>query len=142
MRDDFGLIALNNTEDADDLDKNYIIINRKKTARVIINEFKTSGKYEPVDKKLSPELSRLIMSYIDDKEIEVGDYLFGKEHLSDFVNKENLKMGIIGGFNLLRKMMTEEHKHDSERDKDKLAREMKHSRRVHDEVYTSHTKIE
>jgi len=81
---------------------NQLIINNNKTYSIILNEFKTKGKYEKIQVALSTNLTKLLKQYMAKEKIAIDDYLFGISKLSGFISKMNLEIGLVGSINLLR----------------------------------------
>lgn len=108
IRDDFILkivSTMKKAETDEDEDVNYIVINKKDDATLIIYNHKTDGKFTEIKEKLSKYLSRLIRDYRQQENIGYGDYLFGKSNLSKYLSDSNKKMGIKGGgVNIIRQM--------------------------------------
>jgi len=127
IRDDFQLI-LTNTYPSDKT-KNYLKLNPLKHT-ILINKFKTEKKYSPIEEILSKKLSVLITKYIQDNNLQNGDYLFDNKLLSGYILQENKKIGINGGICLFRQMkITDIYNNPTMKryDKIKLAEIMKHS---------------
>ena len=127
VRDDFVLKIVSTLKEADDVKENYIIIPRAGILTIIINNYKKSKKYGQIKVPLTKEMSTSIRTYIAGNNIT--EYLFGKSKLSQFVSKNNKKMGIDTGINAYRhmKVADELSKQLSAEDKVKLASSMKHT---------------
>jgi len=114
-------------------EKNYIVVPSSKTInlKIVLNEYKTSGKYNQDIISVPKDLSKEIRKYIDHHGIEYGDYLFGKSKLSGFIKKFNDKMNlpVKVSINKLRQMRVSNvlNNNPSIEDRVKLSKEMKHS---------------
>ena len=104
LRDDFILKIVSTTKNADSINENYIVVPKKDSLTLIINNYKTSNKYGQIKAKLSINLSKLIRNFIKVEKLKYDDYLFGSKNLTQFVTKMNKKIGIPGGINNYRKM--------------------------------------
>lgn len=106
LRDDFHRLIIISTErEASDPKTNYIQIPRSGNAKVIIQEYKTSKKYNTIKILLTPKLTDLIRKYMKAENITYGDGLFGMaKSLSDFASKMNKSLGYKGGVTLFRQM--------------------------------------
>lgn len=104
LRDDFILKIVAKAGDIpEDSEDSFIIINpRTRRADLIIHKYKTEAKYGVINVKLSPELTKILKSYI--KNNNVTGYLFGNYPLSKTVSRGNEKMDYQGGVVLFRKM--------------------------------------
>jgi len=91
LRDDFHRLIIIATErEASDPETNYIHVPRSGVAKVIIQEHKTSGRYNTIKIPLTSKLTELIKKYMKAENIGYGDGLFGMaKSLSDFVSKMN-----------------------------------------------------
>jgi len=111
-------------------DVNYIVVPQTKTSnlKIILNSYKTSGKYGQDIITIPRDLSKLIRSYIDNNELSYSDYLFGKAKLSGFIKKFNDKMGLNISINKLRQMRVSNvlNNNPSDEQRLKLSKEMKH----------------
>lgn len=58
---------------------NYIILPVRKNAKIIINDFKTKEKHNPINLEFSTNLSKLLRAYIKTKKLNNGDILFTKD---------------------------------------------------------------
>jgi hypothetical protein len=108
-RDDFQLKIVSSITDASDFDTNYIVIGGKMSDKsrhyiIVLNDFKTSNKYEPMKHSVSTALSNDMKKYMEEKGLQVGMYLFGDKKLTKYVSENNARMGIKGGINLYRHM--------------------------------------
>jgi len=107
-RDDFqNLIIKQNATNLSD-DDNYIIVNKNKS-KIILNNYKTKNKYKKIIHESSAELDKLIKNYINNKNLDYNDTLFGKSLLSKIIGTINRSVGVEGSINTLRHMkVTEE----------------------------------
>ena len=116
-----------------DMDKNYIVVPSSKTQNLkfVLNTYKTDKKYSQDIIPIPKELSKEIRKYIDEHDVEYGEYLFGKTKLSGFISKFNKKMDlpVKVSINKLRQMRVSKklENNPSVEERVKLAREMKHS---------------
>ena len=96
---------------------------------LIINTYKTQTAYGQIKIKLSKALSNLIKKYIIENKLNINDYLFGDQKLSDYVRYNNSKINVEGGISNFRKMKISEElsKNISDEEKIILAEKMKHS---------------
>jgi hypothetical protein len=95
---------------------------------VIINEYKTKNLYGSLKFVLSKQLQNIILKYINDNKINIGDYLFGKQKSnSDFISKQNKILGIAGGINNYRRMIINLYKNKNPDEIVKLNKLMGHS---------------
>jgi hypothetical protein len=121
LRDDFGLIITDK-----EIEGNYLLI--KPSIEIVINYYKTDKKYGVIRYKLPKALDRETRAFIENHDLQVGDYLFGEKNLSGMVVKMNQELGYTGGVSLFRKMkISELYNTASTEDKVKLAEAMKHS---------------
>ena len=108
-RDDFQLKLVDKTPKKEDLTENYLVLS-KSQYRVIITQHKTGSTNGAINQLLSKELTALLKKYIMCNDIQVGQYLFGNEQLSNYILYNNRKIGVEGGVNLFRHMkITELH---------------------------------
>ena len=108
VRDDYGAMSIvESVENANDNDKNYLVINNTDTAYFIFHNFKTARKYGTIQVELPDELITLLRNYI--QKHNLTNVLFGenKKGLSEYIsNSMNKKIGVSGGgSNALRHMM-------------------------------------
>lgn len=112
-------------------DDNYLIINEKPNAEVIINSFKTKKRHGEFEVKLSPGLTSLVRNYLKNNKIKYNQHLFNTKSLSVIVGRMNDKLGVkgYGATNVFRKMLeTDLDKSGaSPEERLKLANELKHS---------------
>ena len=112
-------------------DKNFIVIPSSKTKNLkfILNDYKTSGKYNQDIINIPKDLSIVIRKYMENNNIQYNDYLFGKSKLSGFIKKFNDKMDLPITINKLRQMKVSKvlNNNPSIEERVKLGREMKHS---------------
>jgi len=140
LRDDFilkivastshtRLVPEGRTKNADSIDDNYIVVPKKDSLTIIINNYKTSDKYGQIKAKLSINLSKLIRNFIKVEKLKYDDYLFGSKNLTQFVTKMNKKIGISGGINNYRKMSVSDllRNNPSPQERAELSASMAHS---------------
>lgn len=128
LRDDLSnLIIVNFKKEAKDDTNNYIIIPKKGKATVVINEYKTSGKYGQIKESLTLATTKILRSYMEAKHLEYGGFLFQDKLLSSFVSKMNKKIGLKGSITFLRKLTVTDNKDMSLDERIQLANKMKHS---------------
>jgi hypothetical protein len=149
-RDDFGLIIVGSEAEANDYKgDNFIIVPReniykvkKVNCTIIIDNFKTKESYEGYHLQLSADLSRKLRKYITENNRQYGDYLFGNNKLSQFINaanktlreKHNFMQQCAGGVNAFRKILAsrlQDYENMSSADQLKEARKFRHSKEVH-----------
>lgn len=108
LRDDFALKIVEKLpppmKDNDKDEGNYLVIPKKGKVLIVIRSYKTSEKYGEIKESPSSELTGLIKDYIKTKNLKVDSYLFGKGTQSDFVSKQNKKMGLSGSITQFRNM--------------------------------------
>tara|TARA_B100001996_G_scaffold332915_1_gene282266 strand:- start:18 stop:740 length:723 start_codon:yes stop_codon:yes gene_type:complete len=128
-RDDLGDLTIN----PERASGNYIRITGNDVT-FYLDEYKTKGQYGQIKNKLSRELSAQIKEYIRINGLSVGDRLFGKGKMSDFVSKLVTEAGVRpagmrGGINLLRRIYvsTKVRQGLSETERFELALAMKHT---------------
>jgi hypothetical protein len=105
FRDDLILQIVANPKQTD-LKNNYIVIPTTKTKNLSIelNVYKTSGKYGQDIIPIPSPLSKIIRKYVDEKDLDYRDYLFGKKGLSSFIKTFNKKLDLNISINNLRQM--------------------------------------
>ena len=126
LRDDFVLKLV--AKKPKDTTENYLVLS-KNNYQLVINNYKTDKKYGSFVIKLSKGLTNLIQSYIENNNLQMGDYLFGNNKLSTYISKATTNAGINGGINLFRHMtVTEElQKIKDITDRQALSDRMRHS---------------
>lgn len=129
-RDDFYLKITDATPKSKN--ENYIVVPKKGTVEVIINQHKTGEKYTAENEKLSSSLSNEIRAYIAKNNLKVGDYLFTNKKLGPFIKAMFAKVGKpeINGPTALRHSIitTTLNKPDlTVEEANQLAKTMKHS---------------
>ena len=130
LRDDFILKIVSAIKDANNKKENYIVVPKRGSLIVIVNNYKTSEKYGEIKVKLSSTLSKLIRNFIEVEKLKPNDYLFGSKNLSQFVTNMNKKIGVQGGgINNYRKMAVSDvlHNNPSPEERVELSNSMKHS---------------
>jgi len=130
LRDDFILKIVSAIKDANNKKENYIVVPKRGSLIVIVNNYKTSEKYGEIKVKLSLTLSKLIRNFIEVEKLKPNDYLFGNKNLSQFVTNMNKKIGVQGGgINNYRKMAVSDvlHNNPSPEERVELSNSMKHS---------------
>jgi hypothetical protein len=132
VRDDLHLKIVNNDIQDENDNDNYLILPSKLTTKnkmvVVINEYKTKNLYGTLKFVLSKQLQNIILKYINDNKLNIGDYLFGKQKSnSDFVSKQNKILNVSGGINNYRRMTINTYKNKSPDEIVKLNKNMGHS---------------
>jgi hypothetical protein len=143
-RDNFYLIRTSNEKDTVGNIINWVVIDRTKPVKIVINEHKTkhSGSLK---KTLSPELSTLIRRYAKDNKVEEGEPLFGIAKLySAFVINLTKELGFDlpegdNGITLFRRMKVAEtfakYGINDLVERQRVAKEMGHSLYMQQYVY-------
>jgi hypothetical protein len=116
-----------------DMKNNYIIIPKdNKNCVLLLNVFKTDGRYSRDEIAIPKQLSDIIKLYKTENNIEYGYYIFGKNKLTGIISKFNKELGMNITINTLRQMRVSK-KLDGRKLEDmtpeervQLAREMKH----------------
>ena len=101
MRDNFQLKIVAQIKDALNDKINYIV-RSKSQYTLVMNDYKTSGKYGKLQIKLSKPLTTLLKQYIVEHSLDTGDYLFGDKKLSNFISVNNKLLGVKDGINYFR----------------------------------------
>ena len=125
IRDDFAVQIVEKMPK--DTSGNFIVVPKKKHSVFSITDFKTANKYGSIRHESSPELDKLIRSYIKTNDLKSGDYLFGNQPLSGFVSKANKKMGLKGGINQFRNMSASSIADGTPAKRAEMAGKMRHS---------------
>ena len=136
-RDNFGRINIIKTAKEADKKKNFIVVPSTRTGRcvVILNDYKTKGKYKQYEGQLSSNLTKLVKNYTTNNDLTYGDFLFNEKQLSPVVTKINKDMGIYddttGSINQLRHMVISshlaKHKEMTDAERNEFARQCMHS---------------
>lgn len=130
FRDNLQLLIIQKESEATKKDINYIVVPPSKTnnLKIVLNEYKTSGKYGQDVITIPKDLSKLIRNYMEINDLTNNDYLFGKAKLSGFIKKFNDKMGLNITINNLRQMRVSSvlNNNPSDEQRLKLSKEMKH----------------
>jgi len=134
-RDDLHLILVDSFDNLDS-QKNYLVLNDNKSS-VVINDYKTIDKYGRYDVELSNELTTLISDYILEYEIKNGEKFFNFNNVSMVISRMNKILGFtkLGNINLFRKMIASDAKDLPLKEQLKVAKQMKHSLKVHNSNY-------
>jgi hypothetical protein len=132
VRDDFHLKIVPNDVQEENDTNNYLVIPSKITTKnkmvVVINEYKTKNLYGTLKFVLSKQLENIILKYIKENKLNIGDYLFGKQKSnSDFISKQNKILGITGSINNFRRMTINNYKNKNPDEIIKLNKLMGHS---------------
>jgi hypothetical protein len=134
FRDDFKMIVLNKIPDIINTDENYIIIptDIRKKIIILLNQYKTSGKYGSDKIEVNKDTSKLIRNYITNNKIKFGEYLFKSVSLSGYVIKFNKEINLNYSLNTIRKMLVSSELNTAEAIQDstkrlKLAKKMHHN---------------
>ena len=128
VRDNYqNLIIAKNTSNLSS-DNNYIIVNKNKS-KIVLNNYKTQKKYKQIIHEVSNDLDKLIKNFINNKNLDYGETLFGKSALSKVVGIMNHNVGVEGSINTLRHMkVSEELTNISDvKKRQQLAEKMLHS---------------
>lgn len=129
-RDDFSQLLISPTYKASISRFNYCVVCLHKPVEVVLNVYKTAKKYGPIRVIFSNEVSRKIKTYINQHELQYGQYLFPQSSLSGFVSRILERCGLHGSISTLRRMMVSEFYNDptkTENDFEELAKRMGHS---------------
>ena len=133
-RDNFGRIMIVNSKQlANDIHKNYIIIPKTRAnCSIILNNYKTSKKYNSFETGLSAELSALLKNYCKKLNLDSGNFLFSEDKLSGFIGVMLKKLMIDGkdAINYLRHMFISNQLQNtkmSEAERNTFARDCFHS---------------
>jgi hypothetical protein len=107
FRDDFQMIVLNKQPEIMDKQQNYIIIpsDTRQKVKILLNQYKTVGKYGSEIIEVNKDISKLIRNYITNNNIIFGDNLFKSISLSNYVRKFNREMDLNYSLNTIRKMV-------------------------------------
>lgn len=144
FRDDLTLQIVANPNQID-LKNNFIVIPTTKTKNLSIelNVYKTSGKYGQDIIPIPSALSKIIRKYVDEKELDYRDYLFGKKGLSSFIKTFNKKLGLDISINNLRQMKVSSVLNNPDvtpQERVALGKKMKHSAMTSANKYQRKTK--
>jgi BRCT domain type II-containing protein len=147
FRDDFKMIVLDKIPPIINNEENYIIIPSDARHKVIIllNQYKTVGKYGIEKIEVNKDISKLLRNYIINNKIKFGDYLFKSQSLSGYVIKFNKELNLNYSLNTIRKMVvsstlnTKEIINDSSK-RLKLAKKMHHNASTSIKSYLHNTK--
>ena len=132
VRDDFKNMKIIQRLTDDNKEDNFLLINGNKMM-FIINNFKTSKKYQRLEFTVLGKLKKLLLEWTKNKKIGNGDFLFGKSPLSQFVSELNKSLGYdkqFGGINIYRHMRVSDlykNKDLTFQEREKLSNEMGHS---------------
>lgn len=104
MRDDFGKLNIVNTKKQANANKalNYIVIPKTGVARLIINDYKTKGKYGQLEFVLTKDLTKQIKEYNKQNPNEDNTLFKSNGSLSALIGKINKAIGIEGSVNTIR----------------------------------------
>lgn len=113
LRDNFQLLIIESSRLATKKSENYIVVpsNKKGTAYLIFNTYKTEGRYEQLKYPIPDDTLKLVRKYMVTNKINTGDYLLGSNKLSVWVGKSLKQLGITdysGNINLLRHAVVSE----------------------------------
>ena len=73
-----------------------------------MNNYKTQKKYKQIVHEVSNDLDKLIKNYINKKDLDYNDSLFGKSPLSKIIGNMNHNVDVEGSINTLRHMKVSE----------------------------------
>jgi hypothetical protein len=109
-------------------DNNYIIVNKNKS-KIILNNYKTQKKYKQIIHEVSVELDKLIKNFINNKNLDYGETLFGKSALSKIIGIMNHNVDVEGSINTLRHMKISEELNNitDPKKRQELSKKMLHS---------------
>lgn len=129
LRDDYALQIVDKSP-AKTETGNFLVM-LKKNYKIIINSYKTKGKYGQINLNLSQKLTTQLSKYMATNDLEKGDYLFGSVPLSPYVSQMNKTMGYDGSISMFRKMsvtdILNKNPNMSTEERIELAEKMKHS---------------
>ena len=104
-RDNFYLYIIEREAQSTNMKRNYLVNPHTGNCVVILNVYKTVNLYETYRRQLSIGLSKMIRGYMVAKKLTYDNHLFpGK--LNKFITAMNLKVGVAGGVNLIRYMIS------------------------------------
>ena len=106
-RNDFNLIV----SDKNLKSGNYLFVQKTKLT-IVLNEYKTAEKYGQMRHTCSKELRKLILAYLVQHNIKVGDLLFGVKDIQPVLSLMNARLGYSSGANLFRHMRVAEVMND------------------------------
>lgn len=133
FRDDLQLLVIpsETPKTKKQMDTNFIVVPTAKSTNctIILNTYKTEKKYGHKNISIDRTLSKLIREYIDENDIDYGEYLFGSKKLSKFISNFNAKMGLKITINKLRQMKISKNLagDKSAKQRVKVAKEMNHA---------------
>jgi hypothetical protein len=137
-RDDFSQLLVTPAYKASISTYNYIIVRSGHPVEAILNQYKTAKKYGSIRVTFSREVSNRIKRYINNHNIQYGDYLFPNSKLSGFVSGILTRCGLKGSISILRRMKVSEMYNSpdhSEDEYEELAKRMGHSSQVAASIY-------
>ena len=146
-RDNFSeLHVINNEDEATNDRKNYVVINNTSPVKFVINDFKTSGKYDKITETLPTDFSNEIKKYREDSKNKTKGFLFGKAKLSGAISKVLQEVGAkqpgqSGSVDLIRRMLSSAPT-ATVRERGELAQKMKHTLQTHENRYRHTANIE
>ena len=115
-RDNFGsLEILPSMRKNDNSTDNLLIVPRSKNAplKIVIQQFKTIGKYGVMTFVLPDDLSTLIRKYIIKNSLTTRLFPDNNSGLSGFISKMHKKIDVVGSVNTLRKMSVSTYMRDT-----------------------------
>lgn len=122
-----------NPEDIDKKKNNYLVISKTKTRKmtIILNKYKTSGKYKTINFVIPTKLKNLTFDFIKTNNLSHGDPLFGKKNsLSKDIKAilNGVDINVSQSINALRhSKISTEFKKISPEERIKLTKKMAHS---------------
>jgi len=137
-RDDFSQLLVTPAYKASISTFNYIVVRSGHPVEAIINQYKTAKKYGSIKVTFSREVSNRIKRFINNHNIEYGQYLFPNSKLSGFVSGILTRCGLQGSISTLRRMKVSEmynSRDHSEDEYEELAKRMGHSPQVAAQIY-------
>jgi len=109
-RDNLQLERVNSIDDTKDGHKNYIVIPPAGKVTIVLNNYKTQGKFKTLQYTLTESLSALVRAYCKENKVKQNEYLIGDSKLSQFISNFGSQLNYPKGepfaVNKLRKMGT------------------------------------
>jgi hypothetical protein len=141
VRDNFQLKILKQYDPQVNGNENVLLIKETKvSSQIYINKSKTAEKYRDFWENgltLSLGLSNYLRKYMNVNKIIESGYLLGTSLQSAFILKQNMRLGISGGIDLMRRMKVKEIDRLSLNEKVKWAQIMGHDFQTQQNHYLS-----